>query len=379
MSLIARKVWQAMALGCLVLAASLAGCKATPPEEGRPAEPTGPHATLLKLFPRPGDVTDWKAAGKVEVFGPSANAEQEVQAVELDPGVEAALVRGYGYVKSALGRYERTGVGERMALRVFEMDSPSEAFGLFSLCTQGLQFPPIGLAVRQGERTLGFVKGPYFVWLQYEGPGTAEPALKEFGEWVDGQIVSKGYRPAVLESFPIGSVQSERYYLHTFETLAPGVLPRGRPGRRRPSPGPFAGNRRRRHGLPHHPDGRHQLPVRHPVCDAGGRDKRLQPVCGVPGGEREPGRTERRRRPAGPDVRGGDPERRGELDPRPSGGTLDGAGRLRGARPGGKRPPVLLPLRPVDGNAAGLAQKAPWGLLEGFSWENPCIALPPFL
>ncbi|HUX00658.1 MAG: DUF6599 family protein [Phycisphaerae bacterium] len=220
MSLIARKVWQAMALGCLVLAASLAGCKATPPEEGRPAEPTGPHATLLKLFPRPGDVTDWKAAGKVEVFGPSANAEQEVQAVELDPGVEAALVRGYGYVKSALGRYERTGVGERMALRVFEMDSPSEAFGLFSLCTQGLQFPPIGLAARQGERTLGFVKGPYFVWLQYEGPGTAEPALKEFGEWVDGQIVSKGYRPAVLESFPIGSVQSERYYLHTFETLA---------------------------------------------------------------------------------------------------------------------------------------------------------------
>ena len=220
MSICRRIVWNTMTLGCVALAIGLAGCKATPPEEGRPAEPTGPNAALLKLFPRPGDVTDWKASGRVEVFGPSANEEQEVKAVEMDPGADAVLVRDYGYVKSALGRYDRAGVGEKMSLRVFEMASPSEAFGLFSLRAGGLQFPPTGLAARQSDRTLGFVQGPYFVWLEYEGPGAAETALKEFGGWVADQIPSKGYRPSILESFPIGSVQSERYYLHTFDALS---------------------------------------------------------------------------------------------------------------------------------------------------------------
>ena len=53
-----------------------------------------------------------------------------------------------------------------------------------------------------------------------QGAGGGEPALKEFAQWVDDQVTSKGYRPAILEGFPIGSIQGERYYLHTFYSLA---------------------------------------------------------------------------------------------------------------------------------------------------------------
>ena len=201
---------------------SVAGCKTTPPEEGAPglAAPTGPHAALLKLFPKGQDVTDWKPVGDVEVFGPVAKPEENVKAFESDAGADAALVRAYGYVKSGLARYDRGGTGESVALRIYEMESPSEAFGLFSVGSSGTQFPPMGLAARISDRALGLVKGLYCVLAEYQGAGSAEPALKEFAQWVDDQVASKGYRPAILESFPIGSIQGERYYLHTFNVLA---------------------------------------------------------------------------------------------------------------------------------------------------------------
>jgi hypothetical protein len=217
-----RTVWQALAVGGLVILLSAAGCKTTPPEEGKPgpAAPTGPHAELLKLFPKGQDVTDWKPVGDVEVFGPVAKPEEKVKALESDAGADAALVRAYGYVKSGLARYGRGGTGEAMTLRIYEMESPSEAFGLFSVGSSGAQFPPMGLAARMSDKALGFVKGPYAVLAECQGAASAEPALKEFAQWVDDQITSKGYRPAILEGFPIGSIQGERYYLHTFNALA---------------------------------------------------------------------------------------------------------------------------------------------------------------
>jgi hypothetical protein len=217
-----RTIWQALAIGGLVILLSAAGCKTTPPEEGAPgpAAPTGPHAELLKLFPRVQDVTDWKPAGDVEVFGPVAKPEEKMEALESDTGADVALVRSYGYGKSGLARYDRGGTGESVALRIYEMESPSEAFGLFSMGSSGTQFPPIGLAARMSDKALGFVKGSYFVLAEYQGAGSAEAALKEFGRWVDDQVASKGYRPAILESFPIQSIQGERYYLHTFNVLA---------------------------------------------------------------------------------------------------------------------------------------------------------------
>jgi len=214
---------------------ALGGCKTTPPEEeegeeAAPAAPAGPHAELTKLLPSAADVTNWTPEGEVRLYGPAADAEAGIEPLEADLGQAAPDYRAYEYVASAKRKYARGQGGETLTLRLFRMETPSEAFGLFSVRAGGDQFPLVGLAARMGPRSLGFVKGSYFVSLEYSGTSGAGAALMEFGRWVADQIASPGYRPALLETFPLGSVQGERYYLHTFETLASlDFVPKGDP------------------------------------------------------------------------------------------------------------------------------------------------------
>jgi len=225
--------WCMLAVALVSAALVVSGCKTTPPEEQTPParpQPVGPHASLLKLFPSGPDVSDWKNDGDVKIFGPAANPAEAMEAVETDLGPEAVACRAYDYVRSGTRRYVRGAAGETATLRIFEMKSPSEAFGLFSIRASGAQFPMVGLAARMSNAALGFVKGPYYVAVEYKGTNDATPVLMEFGRWVADQVASPGYRPAVLETFPIGSVQGERYYLHKFETLASlPFVPKGDP------------------------------------------------------------------------------------------------------------------------------------------------------
>ena len=231
-----QRFWRVPAVALAAMMLTLAGCKTTPPEEeGKgDTEPapatTGAHAALLKLLPSDADVGDWKTDGDAKVFGPAASAADGVEAIEADLGQAAAAYRAYGYANSATRRYIRGSSGERVTVRVFEMKTPSEAFGVFSVGSAGGTFPLVGLAARMSNKVLGFVKGAHFVSIEYAGVADATPALMDFGRWIADQITSPGYRPAVLETFPLGSVQGERYYLHQFETLASlPFVPRGDP------------------------------------------------------------------------------------------------------------------------------------------------------
>ncbi len=229
--------WQWTVLVAMVGLLALGGCKTTPPEEeegeeGAPPEATGPHADLVKLLPGAADVTNWKPEGPVQIYGPAADPQAGVEPLEDDLGDAARTYRAYAFVASAKRTYVRGQGTETVTLRVFRMDTPSEAFGIFSVEAEGDQFALVGSALeaRRGPQTLGFVKGSYFVSLKASGTGGAGGALMEFARWVADQITSPGYRPALLETFPIGSVQVERYYLHTFETLASlDFVPKGDP------------------------------------------------------------------------------------------------------------------------------------------------------
>ena len=214
-----RGLWWVLAVMLAAVGLAAAGCKTTPPEETKPkAEPTGPHAALLKLLPGPQDVSDWQAGGEVKVYGP-VRAEG-VEALEMDLAAdEAVRCRAYAYAKSATKRYTR-GAGEILTLRIFEMKNSMEAFGLFSIASTGTQFPLVGLAARMSSTGLAFAKGPYLASMEYRGENDAMPVLMEFSRWIADRILSAGYRPALLENFPLGSAQGERYYLHTFEGLA---------------------------------------------------------------------------------------------------------------------------------------------------------------
>ncbi|KPK43219.1 MAG: hypothetical protein AMK72_13625 [Planctomycetes bacterium SM23_25] len=215
---------------------AVAGCKTTPPEEEKKGEAApqpgtiGAHASLLKLLPSDADIGDWKTDGAARVFGPAAVAAEGMEAIEADLGQAAAAYRAYGYVRSAVRHYIRGAEGERVTVRLFEMKTPSEAFGIFSVRSSGGTFPLVGLAARMGSKVLGFVKGAYFASIEYAGVSDATPVLMDFGRWMADQITSPGYRPAVLETFPLGSAQGERYYLHRFETLAGlAFVPKGDP------------------------------------------------------------------------------------------------------------------------------------------------------
>ncbi|MBL7139528.1 MAG: hypothetical protein ISS74_01320 [Planctomycetes bacterium] len=224
----------------IVLAAAgmlaLGGCKTTPPEEGEGEKPPTPppatlHADLLKLLPAAGDITNWKPEGEAQVFGPSADAQAGVEALEKDLGQAAEAFRAYAFASAAKRRYLRGQAGEAITLRVFRMKTPSEAFGIFSVRADGGQSPLVGLAARMSERALGFVKGAYFVTVEYAGAGDGTSALMEFGRWVADQITSPGYFPALLATFPRDSAPGERYYLHEFQTLSSlGFVPMAEPG-----------------------------------------------------------------------------------------------------------------------------------------------------
>ena len=228
-------VWRWTVLFVAAGLLALGGCKTTPPEEGEgeqgaPPTSAGPQAELVKRLPGAADVTNWKPEGPVQVYGPSGDPAAGVQPLETDLGDAAITYRAYEYVASAKRTYVRGQAGETMTLRLFQMKTPSEAFGIFSVEAEGDQFPLVGLAARMGPRSLGFAKGSYFVSLDYSGASGASAALMEFGRWVADQISSPGYRPALLETFPLGSVQGERYYLHAFETLASlDFVPKGDP------------------------------------------------------------------------------------------------------------------------------------------------------
>jgi len=227
-------VWRWTVLLAAAGLLALGGCKTTPPEEeeGEETTPgvTGPHADLVKLLPGAAEITNWKPDGEVQVYGPAADADAGVEPLEADLKEAASAYRAYAYVASAKRRYVRGQGDEAMTLRLFQMETPSEAFGIFSVRADGERFPLVGLAARMGPRSLGFVKGSYFVSLAYRGMGGAGAALMEFGRWVADQIASRGYRPALLKTFPPGSVRGERYYLHTFETLASlDFVPKGAP------------------------------------------------------------------------------------------------------------------------------------------------------
>jgi hypothetical protein len=190
-----------MVLTVGLMAAMVAGgCSPSPSEKpaAKPEEPTGPHAVLLKLFPKSDSVMGWKMDGAVKIYGPAMSLADAVEPLQADLPNDAAAFQGYSYRKSGTARFTGPQPGEQMTVRIFEMESPSEAFGIFSVLAKGKLLSSVGLAAREGPSALQFVKGNYFVWIEHGGTGPAMQAMKDFAVAVADQVKSPGYRPSIL-------------------------------------------------------------------------------------------------------------------------------------------------------------------------------------
>jgi hypothetical protein len=213
--------WRRLSVAVVVLALAVAGCKSAPDEGKKRVEPAGPHASVLKLFPSVGDVTDWKAVGGAKIFGPAADAAENIEPLEVDLAAGAAPFRNYGYLKSATRKYARGQGGESVTVRVFEMKNSGEAFGVFSVASSGTPVKDLNkvLAAKMSGTALGFAKGPFYVTVDYSGTNAADKVLTEFGGWIAGEIGQEGNLPSVFRTFPIGSEEGQMYFLHTFAAL----------------------------------------------------------------------------------------------------------------------------------------------------------------
>jgi hypothetical protein len=213
----------ALAVAGMATAMAAAGFGKTPTDDkGKRPEATGPHAAVIRLFPVGSEVTDWKASGDTKIYGQTADVANGVESIDAE-GPEAALVRGYEFVKLGTRKYVRgaTAAGETVTMRVFEMKTSAEAFGLYSLRAVGTQFPTVdkALEARMSDKSLGFIKNQFFVLLQYTGPNNATGALMEFGNAIANLIDKPGYLPTLVDRMPSDSLQGQRYFLHQAETL----------------------------------------------------------------------------------------------------------------------------------------------------------------
>jgi len=217
MTTVRQRLTWAMMVG-LAGALLAAGCSTTPPEEqAPPKEVAGPHDALLKLFPASEAVAGWHTEGPVKVYGPPFNAAAAVEPIQADlPNAYAPFLE-FGYRKSGTCRY-LSAQGDAATLRIFVMDSPSEAFGIFSVQAKGSMALSPGRVARVAPGVLQFVKGDCYVWLTYTGAPAGETILLDLGTRVATAIASEGYSPSIFMSFPKSAKQGEQYYFHTFET-----------------------------------------------------------------------------------------------------------------------------------------------------------------
>jgi hypothetical protein len=170
-------------------------------------------AALTRLFPPESQVSGWRVTMPLRLF-PGARVFDYMDGAGEVP--RSYSLRGLGstiYSKGAI----------KLEVAIFEMESPTAAFGYFSIRSFLDRSPtardvPIPTA-RTGRLdpaigVLTFWKGSYTVVIQPQD-GKPDPAtLRQFGSWIATHIHGVGEPPALLKRLPsLGLIPGTRRYL----------------------------------------------------------------------------------------------------------------------------------------------------------------------
>jgi len=136
----------------------------------------------------------------------------------------AARYLGYGFQELYMREYLGGSQGKsRVIVELYRMDSPANAYGIFSSDRAGHNPGSVGVEAALGEHLLQFYQGDYFVRiLDIDLVGGLKPALLEFGRLIARALPSAGEHsvPELVGRLPAGRlIKSSLIYFHTQNSL----------------------------------------------------------------------------------------------------------------------------------------------------------------
>ncbi|MDH5203697.1 MAG: hypothetical protein OEW69_10655 [Nitrospirota bacterium] len=166
---------------------------------------------MLKLLPN--EIHGWKAYGKAKIY------DRETIYDYMDGAGE--IYRTYGFKKLIVKQYTKSS-GPEIIIEVFDMDSPEDAFGIFSH-GQGRDIGNAGIG-QDSEYKRGllcFWKNKFFVCVR-SGRETpqAKKAVLALGMVVSKAVKTEGEKPAILNYLPENEFSEKGLrYFHKYEIL----------------------------------------------------------------------------------------------------------------------------------------------------------------
>jgi hypothetical protein len=160
----------------------------------------------------PDEVLGWRAADRGELY------DRESIFAYIDGHAEVYLA--YGMTGCLARRYSAPSGEGDIALDVFEMASPADAYGVFTYDRDGEKVG-IGHDGLYRYGWLSFWKGPYFVSVTAESESTAaREAVLALGRSVGALIEGDGALPSIIDELPAGGLDASSVrFLHSQQIL----------------------------------------------------------------------------------------------------------------------------------------------------------------
>jgi hypothetical protein len=160
----------------------------------------------------PKQVRDWKASG------PDAVYDRKTLYDYMDGGAEVYLA--YDFREVFVRKYADPD-GNELALDIYDMGSPAEAFGMFSFDRQDPD-AGIGQGSEYGPGLLRFWRGRYFVSVTVSGnEDKAETAVLELGQAVAPLLGPDGDPPDMITLLPPAGLLADKIaYFHNHVHLS---------------------------------------------------------------------------------------------------------------------------------------------------------------
>ena len=155
---------------------------------------------LEQLLPQGREVEGLVRAGTPQYFS-------NKQLIEYING-GAELYFAYGFVEMVVCRYQLSD-GSNVTVEIYEMDRPENAYGIYSLDTDG-SHPEVGQEAAYAAGLLKFWKGRFFVRILAETDSAqTREAATEAGKNVASKIAERGSKPAIVGYVPDSGVIPE--------------------------------------------------------------------------------------------------------------------------------------------------------------------------